>query len=113
VIRLVPRTVAEARATVEQLIAGPGRYAGALGHPIPAGTTINALRISSGTAELDLSAAFLASPDRDGAVRSLRLALTTFPAVSSVRIAVDGTPLGSLWGAEYGGALGRPPLNVE
>ncbi|HEY1012413.1 MAG TPA: GerMN domain-containing protein, partial [Herpetosiphonaceae bacterium] len=81
VIRFVPRTKAEARATLEQLIAGPGQFAGALAQPIPPSTAINRLAISGGVAEVDLSAAFLASPDRAAAARSITLALTTFPSV--------------------------------
>jgi spore germination protein GerM len=113
VIRFVPRTKAEARATLDQLIAGPGQYAGALTQPIPSTTFVNRLAIAGGVAEVDLSAAFLSSPSREAAVRSITLALTTFPSISKVRITIDGADLGAHWGAVFSGPLARPGLNAE
>jgi hypothetical protein len=93
--RTVPATATVGRAAVDRLLTGPSaaEYAAGLRSQIPAGTTLLGVRISSGTATVDLGSSFgsAASPP----AMPLRIAqvvytLTQFPAVTGVRFEVNG-----------------------
>jgi hypothetical protein len=93
--RTVPATTSVGRAALDRLLAGPSaaEYAAGLRSQIPAGTTLLGVRISSGTATVDLSPSFesAASPP----AMPLRIAqvvytLTQFPAVTGVRFEING-----------------------
>jgi germination protein M len=112
--REVDRTVAVARAAMEQLLAGPTEderahdlRVGTIGTQIPEGTRLLGLDVADGIATVDLSGEF-ASGDIDGDEReswATRLAqvtftLTQFPTVESVRFLVDGKPGKAIEGHE-------------
>jgi spore germination protein GerM len=112
--REVDRTVAVARAAMEQLLAGPtdaerahDLRVGTIGTRIPEGTRLLGLDIQDGVATVDLSSEF-ASGDIDGDEReawAIRLAqvtytLTQFPTVGRVRFMVDGKPGHAIEGHE-------------
>jgi hypothetical protein len=91
----VPATISVARAALDRLLAGPSAagYAAGLRSQIPAGTALLGLRISSGTATVDLSSSFesAASPP----TMPLRIAqvvytLTQFPTVTGLRFEING-----------------------
>jgi hypothetical protein len=93
--RWVPATTSVGRAALDRLLAGPSaaEQAAGLRSQIPAGTTLLGLRISSGTATVDLSSSFesAASPSP----MPLRIAqvvytLTQFPAVTGLRFEING-----------------------
>jgi spore germination protein GerM len=118
VTRLVPRTQSAARATVNELLDGLGsQYAGLLSQPIPQGTTLIDVYFdiedAPGTLVVNLSAAFAQAPNREAALETLVLSLTNLSTVERVDVRVDGQPLGDVWGADFAGPFGRPPLNPE
>ncbi len=93
--RAVPATTGVGRAALDRLLAGPSaaEHGAGLRSQIPAGTTLLGLRISAGTATVDLSSSFesAASPP----AMPLRIAqvvytLTQFPAVTGVRFEING-----------------------
>ena len=93
--RTVPATATVGRAALDGLLTGPSaaEYAAGLRSQIPAVTTLRGVRISAGTATVDLSSSFgsAASPP----AMPLRIAqvvytLTQFPAVTGVRFEVNG-----------------------
>jgi len=123
--RAVPATVSVGRAAVDQLLAGPSsaEYAAGLRSPIPAGTQLRGLTISSGTATVDLSSSFVsaASP----ATMPIRIAqvvytLAQFPTITGVQFKLDGQGVTVLGGVPvqgpqtasmYDGYL--PPITVQ
>lgn len=118
VTRLVPRTQSVARATVNELLDGPGsQYAGLLAQPIPQGTALIDVyfdtEAASGTLVVNLSAAFAQAPEREAALETLVLSLTNLSTVERVDVRVDGQPLGDVWDADFAGPFERPPLNPE
>jgi hypothetical protein len=95
--RTTQPTQAVARASLEQLIAGPTdtERARQLTTDVPQETQLNGISIADGVATVDLSHAFVAGAE---ASISLRLAqvvytLTQFPTVTRVRFEEDGQPL--------------------
>jgi hypothetical protein len=93
--RTVPATASVGRAALDRLLTGPSaaEYAAGLRSQIPPGTTLLGVRISAGTAAVDLSPSFesAASPP----AMPLRIAqvvytLTQFPAVTGVRFEIGG-----------------------
>jgi len=93
--RTVPATTSVGRTALDRLLTGPSaaEYAAGLRSQLPAGTTLLGVRISSGTATVDLSSSFesAASPS----AMPLRIAqvvytLTQFPAVTGVRFEING-----------------------
>lgn len=93
--RTVPATTSTGRAALGGLLTGPSaaEYAAGLRSQIPAGTTLLGVRISAGTATVDLSSSFesAASPS----AMPLRIAqvvytLTQFPTVTAVRFEING-----------------------
>jgi hypothetical protein len=93
--RTVPATAGVGRAALDRLLTGPSaaEYAARLRSQIPAGTALLGLRISSGTATVDLSSSFesAASPS----TMPLRIAqvvytLTQFPTVTGLRFEING-----------------------
>ncbi len=121
VTRLVPRTTSPARATVEELLAGPGSYDNLLNSPVPAGTTLNSIMWDDQQQKIlavDLSQEFAGALDRQDALDALLLSLTELRtggerAVNAVEVSVEGEPLVDVWGPQYGGPFERPPLNAE
>jgi germination protein M len=118
VTRLVPRTQSVARATVNELLNGPGSsYAGLLAQPIPQGTALIDIYFDAeaapGTLVVNLSAAFAQAPDREAALETLVLSLTNLSTVQRVDVRIEGQPLADVWGADFAGPFDPPPLNPE
>jgi hypothetical protein len=93
--RTVPATTSVGRAALDRLLTGPStaEYAAGLRSQIPAGTTLLGVRISSGTATVDLSSSFESAASLSA--MPLRIAqvvytLTQFPAVTGVRFEING-----------------------
>src|SRR5260370_29808084 len=93
--RTVPATTSVGRAALDGLLTGPSaaEYAAGLRSQIPAGTTLRGVRISAGTATVDLSSSFgsAASPP----AMPLRIpqgvyTLAPFPAVTRAQFAGKG-----------------------
>ncbi|CAL9591958.1 Gmad2 immunoglobulin-like domain-containing protein [Streptomyces sp. enrichment culture] len=109
-----PRTVtgpATAAGALRALLAGPTRFEGGHGRTtaIPAGTELRSLAVRGGVATVDLTGRY----DDGGGTLSARARLaqvvftvTRFPAVTSVRFALDGVPV-SRFGGE-GVDVSRP-----
>lgn len=120
----VPATASVGRAALDRMLTGPSAagYAAGLRSQIPAGTRLLGLRISAGTATVDLSSSFesAASPP----AMPLRIAqvvytLTQFPAVTGLRFEINGQVVTVIGGvpvqslqtrAMYGGYL--PAITV-
>jgi len=113
VMRLVPSTKTEARATVNELIRGAGRYSHVVSSAIPSASQVRRLVIVDGVAQLDLSAEFSQTSNPQAAVDALVLALTSFSSVQQVQITVEGQSLSSIWGATFSNPFVRPQLNPE
>ena len=95
--RVVPKTVAPARAAIDELIAGPRPEDGEVGRTVPATSLVKGLTIRDGVAKLDLSPEF--ARDHPGGttggaitVQSIIYTLTEFPTVQSVQVLVNGEP---------------------
>jgi hypothetical protein len=102
--RTVPVTTSVGRAALDSLLAGPSaaEYTAGLRSQIPVGTKLLGLRITSGTATVDLSSSFgsAASPS----AMPLRIAqvvytLAQFPTVSGVRFEINGQGVTVIGGA--------------
>lgn len=113
VMRLVPSTKTEARATVDELIRGAGRYSHVVSSAIPSTSQVRRLVIVDGVAQLDLSAEFSQTSNPRAAVDALVLALTSFGSVQQVQITVEGQALSSIWGVTFSNPFIRPQLNPE
>jgi spore germination protein GerM len=119
VTRLVPRTQSVARATVNELLNGPGSsYAGLLTQPIPQGTELIDVYFDSeapadDTLVVNLSAAFAQATDQQAALDTLVLSLTNLSTVQHVDVRIEGQPLADVWGADFAGPFDPPPLNPE
>jgi spore germination protein GerM len=120
VTRLVPRTQGIARVTVNELLEGPSsQYAGLLAQPIPQGTELIDVYFDAeapaGTLVVNVSAPFAQAANRQAALDTLVLSLTSdgLPTVQRVVVRVDGQPLADVWGAAFAGPFERPPLNPE
>jgi hypothetical protein len=93
--RSVPATTSVGRTALDRLLSGPSaaEQAAGLRSQIPAGTTLLGLRISSGTATVDLSSSFesaatpSAMPQR---IAQVVYTLTQFPAVTGLRFEING-----------------------
>ncbi len=100
--RMIPATVAPARPSIEQLIAGPlfSERAAGLTTGINPETTIQSLVVEEGVAKLDLSPEFLNELAGSCKVQSVRAqienTLLQFATVESVEITVDGEADGVL-----------------
>lgn len=119
ITRLVPRTSEVARATVAELLAGPEQYDDRLASAIPRDTRLISIRKEDRRAIVNLTAAFIGTQDRRGAVDALVLSLTELRDAQreaifvQVDILVDGQPLADYWGADFRGPFGRPNVNAE
>ncbi len=120
-----PATTGVGQAALDALLTGPSAAGSAAGlrSQIPAGTSLLGLRISAGTATVDLSSSFAsaASPS----TMPLRIAqvvytLTQFPTVTALRFELDGQGVTVIGGvpvqspqtrAMYSGYL--PPITVQ
>lgn len=110
--RIVPHTVAVARAAVSSLLRGPMASERTSGYSsqIPAGTGLRGVSVSHGVATVDLDRRF----ESGGGSLSMQLrvaqvvyTLTQFPTVSRVGFRLDGRPVESIGGE---GVLVSPPV---
>ncbi|WP_124033442.1 GerMN domain-containing protein [Herpetosiphon llansteffanensis] len=113
VMRLVPSTKTEARATIDELIRGAGRYSNVVSSAIPSTSQVRRLVIVDGVAQLDLSAEFSQTSNPRAAVDALVLALTSFSSVQQVFITIEGQSLSAIWGESFSNPFTRPELNPE
>lgn len=113
--REVPATKAVARASMEQLLAGPSREEGdsvpAISTAIPDGVRLLGLTVSDGIATVDLSSAFEAT---DAAAVSARVAqvvftLSRYPSVQEVLFRQEGVDVAVPTGS---GQLVSRPVNI-
>lgn len=98
--RTVPRTVAVARAALQQLLAGPTpvESAGAAGlsSTVPTGSRLLDVAIADGTATVDLSGQFESgggSASMFGRLAQVVYTVTQFPSVTGVTFRLDGQPV--------------------
>jgi spore germination protein GerM len=121
VTRLVDRTNDVARATLTELLAGPGSYGDRLYSPIPAGTALSGagLRADGDLLVVDLSAPFRDAYNRQAAVDALVYAITELRDSAGARrfgrleILVEGRKLSDYWGRNFDRQFTRRPLNPE
>jgi germination protein M len=119
ITRLVPRTNEIARATVEELLAGPGSSSSQLSSPIPAGTELRGIRKEGSNAIVDLTESFATASDRRAALNMLLLSLTELRDTQGARIfervevLVESERLEEYWGSGFAGPFARPLLNPE
>lgn len=116
--REVPKSVAVARVSLEQLFAGPtsGETSGipAMSTTIPDGVEVLGLTISEGIATVDLSAEF--EGDDDSPVVAQRMAqvvftLTSIPFVNEVLFHQEGAPIAAQ--TSSGDQVDRPVLKAD
>jgi Sporulation and spore germination/Immunoglobulin-like domain of bacterial spore germination len=100
VYRTVPRTLAVARAALQQLLAGPTAVesAGAAGltSTVPSGSRLLDVSISGGNATVDLSGQFESgggSASMFGRLAQVVYTVTQFPSVTGVTFRLDGQPV--------------------
>jgi germination protein M len=98
--RTIPRTVAVARAALQQLLAGPTRVesAGAAGltSSVPSSSRLLDVAIADGTATVDLSGQFESgggSASMFGRLAQVVYTVTQFPSVTGVAFRLDGQPV--------------------
>lgn len=96
--RVVPATVAVARAAIESLIAGPtdAEAASGLSSAVVADIELLGLSIEDGVATIDFSDAFLpgdAPETIDARLAQVVFTLTQYSTVDAVIVLVDGTPI--------------------
>lgn len=102
VTRTIPQTPGVARASINQLLQGPTteEVAEGLGTAIPAGTTLQDIRIEDGVAYVDFDATLGEGVAGSAMVMAIReqieRTLTQFPTVSSVEISIEGETEGIL-----------------
>ena len=113
VIRMVPKTLDTAEATVRALLDGPGSYGYALRGVIPAGTELRGIKVERGVVLVDFTRPFADAQDRAAVTRTIAASLTTLPNVKGVVFLVEGTTIADVWGGEYGRVYGRAPINPE
>jgi spore germination protein GerM len=113
VSKLVPRTDQVAAATVNGLIKGAGIYADKVKQTIPSDTQLRGVTLQNGVAVVDLSTAFTAAGDRAGAMRTLVESLTSWPAITGVKVTIEGQSIAGAWGAEWDRVFERRTLNPE
>jgi spore germination protein GerM len=100
VVRRVPSTSETARATLEEMIAGPSAaFAGLAVSPLAPGTQIRSISRDGNTIVVDFSAAFSDSPSVDLAAQSVLFAAAgltpdSYQGIDSVRIYVEGAEFG-------------------
>jgi hypothetical protein len=96
--RELPHTLGVARASLEQLLAGPTQAESkdGLSTAIPAGTTLRGVTLAGGTITVDVTGPF-ASSEADPSLRVAQVVYTAtqFPTVHDVQLELDGAPLGS------------------
>ncbi len=123
--RSVPATVSVGQAALDRLLAGPSpaEYAAGLRSQIPGGTRVLGLRIVSGTATVNLSAAFVSaasSPAMPLRIAQVVDTLAQFRTIAGVRFEINGQGVTVLGGvpvqdpqtpAMYSGYL--PPITVQ
>jgi spore germination protein GerM len=122
ITRLVPSTDTPVRATVEELLKGPGdTYGDLLTSPIPPDTELRPNGINPNDREIvvDLTQEFADAPDRDAALNALVFSLTELRdsgggrLYNEVEVRVEGSSLETFWGSKYDGPFERPVLNPE
>lgn len=113
VSKLVPKTDQVAAATVNALIQGAGIYADNVKQTIPSDTQVRSVTLQNGVAVVDVSTAFTAASDRAGAMRTLVESLTSWPAITGVKVTVEGQSIAGAWGAEWDRVFERRTVNPE
>jgi|GEM_PF-701110 len=113
VSKLVPKTDQVAAATVNGLIKGAGVYADKVKQTIPSDTQVRSVTLQNGVAVVDVSTAFTAASDRAGAMRTLVESLTSWPAITGVKVTVEGQSIAGAWGAEWDRVFERRTVNPE
>ncbi len=102
VTRLVPKTKAVARATIEELIRGPEKESG-LSAVIPAGTRCLSVKLDQGTLTVDFSRELRDNHSGGTAGEALTIggivhSLSALPGVERVQILIEGKPGTSIGG---------------
>lgn len=113
VSKLVPKTDQVAAATVNALIKGAGIYADKVKQTIPSDTQLRGVTLQNGVATVDVSTAFTAASDRAGAMRTLVESLTSWPAITGVKVTVEGQSIAGAWGTEWDRVFERRTVNPE
>jgi spore germination protein GerM len=120
ITRLVPRTQGVARATVTELLKGPGAYSDVLSQPIGFGTELNNIWFAEDDDQrivVDLTQAFADNTDpasRQAALDMLVLSLTDLGNIERVEVLVEGQKLSEYWGSSYDKPyFSRPVINPE
>jgi hypothetical protein len=96
--REVPHTLGVARASLEQLLAGPtsAESQDGLTTAIPAGTALRGVTLADGTITVDVTGGFSSSAGDPGLrVAQVVYTATQFATVHDVQLELDGAPLGS------------------
>jgi hypothetical protein len=96
--REVPHTLGVARASLEQLLAGPTQAESrdGLTTAIPAGTALRGITLAGGTITVDVTGGFSSSSGDPGLrVAQVVYTATQFATVHAVQLELDGAPLGS------------------
>jgi hypothetical protein len=95
--REVPHTLGVARASLEQLLAGPtnAESQDGLTTAIPDGTTLRGVTLDGGTITVDVTGGFGSGPDPGLRVAQVVYTATQFATVQHVQLELDGAPLGS------------------
>jgi Immunoglobulin-like domain of bacterial spore germination/Sporulation and spore germination len=93
--RAAPTTASVGREALDRLLGGPSaaEYAAGLRSQIPAGTGLLGLRITSGTATVDLSSSFgsaTSAPTTRLRIAQVVYTLAQFPTVTGVRFEING-----------------------
>ncbi len=122
ITRLVPKTTEIARATVVELLSGPGAYSDIVQSPIPAGTELRDIRKQGSTAVVvDLTEHFLNATNRQAALDAIILSLTELRDTTEqgerifthVAFLVEGQDIATFWGEHYRGPFERPSISTD
>ena len=96
--REVPHTLGVARASLEQLLAGPTRAESqdGLTTAIPSGTALREVTLANGTITVDVTGGF-SSSEADPGLRVAQVVYTAtqFATVHDVQLELEGAPLGA------------------
>lgn len=89
ITRPVASTLDLARASLEQLVGGPGVETG-LSSVMPATTRVEGLSVQGGVATVNFSSDLAQAEDLDVAVAAIVLTLTELPGINSVKLTIGG-----------------------
>lgn len=122
ITRLVPKTTEIARATVVELLSGPGSYSDIVQSPIPAGTELRDIRKqSSNSIVVDLTEHMLNATNRQAALDTIILSLTELRNTTeqgeriftNVTFLIEGQDIATFWGEQYRGPFERPSISTD